>query len=122
MKTYEATVTRDGRFWLIRIPGIGSTQARHLREMEAMGAGLVEAMTDAAPSTFTVEYAVEVPAEARAHLARAAKLREASARANSDAAAEVRTAARSLASTGMPLRDIGQVLGVSYQRAHQLVH
>jgi hypothetical protein len=33
----------------------------------------------------------------------------------------MRAAAQELSRSGMPLRDIGQLLGVSYQRAHQLV-
>jgi transposase-like protein len=34
---------------------------------------------------------------------------------------KAREAARILHEEGMPLRDVGRVLGVSHQRAHQLV-
>lgn len=61
------------------------------------------------------------PAGVDEHLARAAELREESQRAQAAAAAELRQAARELKDTGMPLRDIGHLLNVSYQRAHQLV-
>jgi hypothetical protein len=33
---------------------------------------------------------------------------------------EARQAARELRARGMPLRDIGRALGISYQRAYQL--
>ena len=29
MAKYQATVVRDGRFWLIQIDGVGSTQPHH---------------------------------------------------------------------------------------------
>lgn len=35
MKTYNAKVERDGRFWLVTVVGVGVTQARHLREVQA---------------------------------------------------------------------------------------
>jgi len=38
-----------------------------------------------------------------------------------DAARVNREAARRLAAQGLPVRDIGSLLGVSHQRAHQLV-
>ena len=122
MKKYKATVERDGRVWLVTIPKVGSTQARHLRELDAMATDLVTVMTGADAQSVTVEYDVRMPDSVREHLERAKDLRNESARLQSEAAAEARTAARELAGTGMPLRDIGELLGVSYQRAHQLAH
>jgi len=51
----------------------------------------------------------------------AKQLREQAARSQHDAAEEARKAARELSEDGVPLRDIGRLMGVSYQRAHQLV-
>lgn len=122
MSTYTARVTRDGRFWLIHVSEIDHyTQARHLREVDAMAKDLVAVMTDQDPSTVDVVVDIQMPDDVAAHLARAAELRERSRRAQAEAAAELRQAARELKGTGMPLRDIGQLLDVSYQRAHQLV-
>lgn len=121
MKTYEANVERDGRFWLIRIAGVGNTQARNLRELDAMAKDLIAIVKGVDPERIEVHFDVRVPTSARCHLERAEKLRAQSTQANSQAAQEVRAAARELSSSGMPLRDIGAVLGVSYQRAHQLV-
>lgn len=120
LTTYEAVVTRGDRYWLVEVPAIGrTTQARHLRELDAMTTDLIEVMTGEAPSE--VRYHIELPASVQGHLERAQGLRVESARTQSEAAAEVRAAARELHESGIPLRDIGRVLDVSYQRAHQLV-
>ena len=119
--TYRATVTRDGRFWLIRIPRVGATQARHLAEVDTMARDLVSVMTGASPDTFDLDVQVRLPADTQARLRRMQALRNQSARANAEAAEEARAAARSLHDAGLSLRDVGAALGVSHQRAHQLV-
>ncbi len=120
MASYRATVTRDGRFWLVRVDGVGATQARHLRELDAMTKDLIVVMTGD-PEEVVVDYDIRLPAEVQDHLRRSEELRAASAEAQAAAAAEVRSAARQLHEQGMGLRDVGKVLGVSHQRAHQLV-
>lgn len=121
MRSYRVDVERDGRFWLLRVPDVGVTQARHLREVEVMARDLITVMTDRDPSGFDIDVHIAVPAATRRHLLRAEKLRDQARDSQSKAAAELRAAAQELAKSGMPLRDIGQLLGVSYQRAHQLV-
>jgi hypothetical protein len=121
MDTYHAKVERDGRFWLIRVPEIGrSTQARHLREVEEMARDLIAVMCDVAPDSFDVVVSHRLPKSVQAHLARAEKLRKESDLAKSRAADESRAAVRELVDAGLPLRDIGQLLGISHQRAAQL--
>lgn len=120
-RTYRVDVERDGRFWLLRVADVGVTQARHLREVDAMARDLVALTTDSDPTSFDLDVHVEVPAATRRHLQRAERLRDQARDSQSKAAAELRAAAQELARSGLPLRDIGQLLGVSYQRAHQLV-
>ncbi len=86
-----------------------------------MTSDLIELMTGAKAGTFSVAYDIELPATVREHLARAEQLRSQSAQAQAEAAAAVRAAARELHQGGLPLRDVGQLLGISHQRAHQLV-
>ncbi len=120
MATYDATVTKDGRFWLVHVPAIDRyTQVRHLRELDTMTAELIELMTGERPDA--VRYDIQLPDEVRAHLEAAKQYRAKAASANSQAAVEVRAAAQALHKAGVPLRDIGRILGVTYQRAHQLV-
>lgn len=120
--THRATVERDGRFWMVRVEDVGTTQARHLRELDAMARDLVAVMTEVEPEDVgEIEYEFVLPRSVRSHLERAAVLHEESARARSKAAAETRAAARELADQGLTVRDIGRLLGVSHQRAHQLL-
>ena len=61
-------------------------------------------------------------ADDHAALKESAALREHAARDQSEAARLTRRAARRLhEEEGLPLRDVGIALGISYQRAHQLV-
>ncbi len=122
MKTYEIAVTRDGTWWMVHVPAIDAlTQTRHLAEVEEMARSLIAITLEVPSDCFALDVQVTMPAAAQVHLDRAARLREQSARAQAEAAAESRAAAQALHSTGMPLREVGRVLGVSYQRAHQLV-
>ena len=121
-RSYHAEVRRSGKYWAVYVREIDRwTQARHLRELDTMTQDLIELMTGAKAGAFTVEYDIELPEAVREHLARAEQLRSESAEAQAAAAAEVRAAARELHQGGLPLRDVGQLLGISHQRAHQLV-
>ena len=53
---------------------------------------------------------IELPDSVAGHLDTARKLREQAARAQHDAAEEVRKAARELSEDGVPLRDIGRLI------------
>ncbi len=63
---------------------------------------------------------IELPASVRTKLDRVERARETERAARADAAAELRAAAIELKRTGMSVRELGRVLGVSYQRAGQL--
>lgn len=120
-KTYEATVERGERYWLATVDGVGMTQARNLREVPEMIQDLVATVLGVAPDSFAVQWSISLPELVQEHLERAEALRKESKRAQSESARELRLAAKTLRGQNLPLRDIGQVLGVSYQRAHQLV-
>lgn len=123
-RTYKASVTRDGRWWMIHVPDIdGLTQARRLGEAAAMARSLI-AITLAVPAdSFDID--IEVESVGAVHVAeRTAHLRaerEAAVRLDQQVQADAESLARDLAGEGLPVRDIGDILGVSYQRAHQLI-
>lgn len=122
MSRYTARVTRDGRFWMIHVQELDLvTQARNLGEIELMARDLIAIMEEVEPDSFDLDVTIAMPGEVDQHLARARGLRAEEARARAEAAAEVRAAALELKQAGIPLRDLGKLLGVSYQRAHQLV-
>lgn len=119
--TYSVRVQRSGRFWAVYVPEVDRwTQARRLREIDEMARDLIAVMLDVASDSFELDIDVAMPDDAAEHLRRAEQLRTTAIKAQSDAAAEVRAAALSLQRSGIPLRDLGRLLGVSFQRAGQL--
>jgi hypothetical protein len=122
LKTYHADVERDGTVWRVRVPEVQrTTQARSLREVEPMARDLIAIMDDVPVDSFTVNVHITLPPEVAAELERSAALREEAARAQAQAAQLARHAARHLREHGLSLRDVGQALGVSFQRAKQLI-
>lgn len=121
-KEWEATVTRDGRFWLIQVDGLdGATQARNLREVDLMATEFVAIMTEQEIDDVTVKWRVELPKEVRKHLEAVEASRRTEAEARQAAASESRQAARALRALGLSVREVGAALGMSHQRAQQLV-
>lgn len=122
VKTYRVEVERDGQFWYIRVPDVQrSTQARTLREVEPMARDLIAIMDEVPADSFGLDVHIELPEDVTRELEESAALREHAARDQSEAARLLRDAACRLHGRGMALRDVGIALGVSYQRAHQLV-
>lgn len=122
--SYRVTIERGDSHWLLHVEGDDFdqwTQARRLGEAPAMFRDLVAVMTGVDPAT--VEFVVELrlPGQAREHVERAEVLRDLAARTQSEAANEWRAAAVELSDEGLTVREIGEVLHVSHQRAQQLV-
>jgi hypothetical protein len=122
LKTYHAEVDRDGKVWRVRVPEVErTTQARTLREVEPMARDLIAIMEDVPADSFSLDVRITLPADVQAELERSAELRADAARSQARAAQLSRQAARQLRVQGLSLRDVGQALGVSFQRAKQLV-
>lgn len=123
MHTYDVDVRRGDRWWVLSVPEIPAahSQARTLTEVQATARDLISVMLDVPGDTFVLNVRVLLPADVEGHLRQSAELREQARRAQSGAAAELRLAARRLRELGMSVRDVGAALGVSFQRAHQLV-
>jgi hypothetical protein len=122
LKTYHADVDRDGTVWRVRVPEVQrTTQARSLREVEPMARDLVAIMDDIPADSFRLNVHITLPPDVAAELERSAVLREEAVRAQAEAAQLSRQAARHLRDRGLSLRDVGEALGVSFQRAKQLI-
>lgn len=120
--TYRANVTRDGKYWLVHVPDIDKyTQARNLAEVEDMARDLIALWLEVPPATIAVHADIELPAVVSQHLQWADKYREEAAEAQASAAREYRAAAAELRAAGLTVRDVGKALGVSHQRAQQLL-
>ena len=114
---------RDGRWWVLQcreVPGAISQVARldqaadTIREAIAWVAQVPEEDVE-------ITVVPSLPASAGEHVRAAQRLREEAAEANRQSAMESRAAALDLAGAGLGVRDVGQVLGVSFQRAQQLL-
>lgn len=124
MKTYKATVTREGKWWMVAIPELnGLTQARRLAEAEDMAREWIAATLNVPLSAVAVDVVVGEVADIRVWdaVAEIKSLRGNAAELEARARTQAEDLARRLAAAGIPVRDIGTVLGVSFQRAHQLV-
>jgi hypothetical protein len=122
MSIYDVRVQRSGRTWSLYVPQVDRyTQARHLREVDDMARDLIAVMDGIDPGDITLNIDIEMPADVRAHLDKAAELRMRAESVRRQASAEHHAAARALRERGLTVRDIGRILGVSYQRAHQLI-
>ncbi|WP_327636533.1 type II toxin-antitoxin system HicB family antitoxin [Kribbella sp. NBC_00482] len=124
MKTYEVTVSRDERWWMVAVPELGGvTQARRLDEVERMAREYIAVSTDVPLSKVAVEVA-GIEADGR-DLLEAKTLVDGLRRRAKELEALVaeltREVASALTDASVPVRDVSSVLGVSHQRVSQLV-
>jgi len=125
MKTYDATITREDGWWMVHVPAIdGLTQARRLSEAPKMAAELIALTLNVPIDSFTVNASIEnvddLPVAAM--VADVADRRATAAKLESEASKKARELARALSARKIPIRDVGTLLGISPQRAHQLIN
>ena len=123
MMHYNVQATRSGRWWSITIDEDprAQTQARRLDQVEAVARSVLvdlDVLTQDQDVTFTVTtHAYELEPLRRSALQAKAAATEASETASRTA----REFARCASEHGLPVRDIGALLGVTHQRAQQLL-
>lgn len=121
---YRADVTREGHWWMVHVPEVdGLTQTRRLTDVAAMTAELITVTTGTRTEASDVDVRIADINGVNIGSAVDEIRQERAARdAIEQRLAETTThVARSLADADVPLRDIGELLGVSFQRAHQLL-
>lgn len=123
MKTYVAECRRVDGWWAVDVPDVrgAHTQARRLDRAEAMTREVLSILLDESPESVEVELKVILSEGMQATIDQARDHREVADRERRRASAASRNAARSLADAGLSVRDIGALLGVTYQRAAQLL-
>lgn len=125
MKTYDVTVTREGKWWMVAVPAIdGLTQARRLSEIKDMTVSLI-AITLDVPASRVGLNVVAMIVDGTDLMERRRQIdveREAARQAERKAAALIADLVRKLDADHVPLRDIGEAVGVSFQRVHQLLN
>ncbi|MGM7667616.1 hypothetical protein [Microbacterium sp. A93] len=125
MTVYQGHVIREGKWWMVSIPAIdGLTQARRLTEATEMAREHIAASQDVPLETVSVTLSFAPIGEVDDITDRIAEIsaeRARSAELEKSATIHATELARTLAAADVPVRDIGAILGVSHQRAHQLV-
>ncbi len=123
-KHYTVTAEREPGWWVFTVKIDGTehaTQARRLDQGEVMVRDLIAIIADTDPDSFDFSIKPLLPEDIAAELTHAQELRTQAERLAEEASGQTREVARHLADLGLPLRDVGAVLGVSFQRASQLV-
>ena len=122
--TYTARAVRDGAWWAIDVPDVDGvyTQARRLDQVEAVAREAVALMLDLDPGSFVIAVDPTPGPPIDAEWRRVMQLREHAVEAERRAQEATLEIVRRFQEEGLPLRDIGLLLGVSHQRAGQLAH
>lgn len=123
-KTYTARAIRSGNWWAIEVPELEGvfTQARRLDQVEAMARDAIAGVLDVEPDSFDVVVAPQLPADWQEQLDQLECIRSAAETLMSMVSSKMRETARLLHDgQGLPLREVGAVLGVSHQRIHQVL-
>lgn len=122
MKTYRVRAEREGRFWLLTVPELNiMTQARRLTEADEMARDLIATWLDMVPDSFAIDLDVALPDELAERRDRARQLREEADRLRDRAAEELRLVVRDAHAAGLSVRELAVALGVSHQRAQQIL-
>jgi predicted RNase H-like HicB family nuclease len=134
-RTFTAVVRREDDFWLADVPALRGvhTFARTLAKLREHLADAIALWLEADRidrgepdphvdrSTIRIDLDVRLGAPVRQAAATARRRREQAAKAEADALAITRDAARALVDAGLSQRDTAEILGLSHQRVHQLL-
>jgi len=120
--SYRVMALRDERWWLLRVPELDVvTQTRRLARAERTARDLIATWLGADPESFDVEVVPAVGDEVIDRLiGEAVEARAVAARQSSRASALTDQVVQRLVAKGVPMRDVGEMLGISHQRVAQL--
>ena len=124
MSSYEVRARRDGKWWMVEIPALnGLTQARRFTEVEHMARDFIALTLDVPIESVAVEISVAKIAgiNVEQRLAKIRKNRRTATELEQAALADTEQLAKELAAHDLTVREIGEVLDISFQRAHQLI-
>ena len=122
MSTYTAHATRSDGWWAVTVPAVDGliTQTRRLDQIEDMVRDALELFPDIEDDPGSAVIDIVVAGTPHDIASRARELNAAAKDAQAAATAAMSAAAHDLAAEGLPFRDIGQLLGVSFQRAQKM--
>jgi DNA-directed RNA polymerase specialized sigma24 family protein len=124
MTVYTATAQRVGGWWMVQCdqqPGALS-QVRRLDKAPEENREAIAFVTGEPAEQIEVSVVPRLEPAVEDELAAVRQLTDTAERAATQAADQRVAVARRLHGKGLTVRDIGQIMGVSYQRAAQLIH
>jgi predicted RNase H-like HicB family nuclease len=121
VSTFTAEIHRETKYWVAHVPELDrTTQGRTMSEVEYMVRDLVRLFTDEDHTKVDIVIRMEDP-RLQEELEAALAARREAAVAVARATERSQRAAAGLRAAGATVRDIGALLGVTFQRAHQLI-
>ena len=123
-QTHRVEVVRSGDWWAITVPELAGvfSQAKRLDQVESQAREAIAMMLDIDETAVEpLEIHVTPPATASDLLENLRTSVTVAAKAEAKAARIRLEAALALRAEGLPMRDVGRLIGVSHQRVHQLL-
>jgi predicted RNase H-like HicB family nuclease len=124
VKSYEVVYERDDDgWWAASVPSVRGcrTQGRSLAQArERIREALSLFVKDAQRADLRDK--IVLPAEFRRQVDRQLRLRQAVEAEQRQLQASTQGAVRQLVKRGLSVRDVGELLGLSHQRVHQIIH
>jgi hypothetical protein len=122
VKTYRVIASKEERFWLLSVPELDIvTQARTLDRAEATVRDLIAVWLDVPSESFAVEVEPQLDDEWVRLLRETKDARSTADRASARASELLRTSVTTLHDAGLSAREVGGLVGISYQRVQQLL-
>ncbi len=124
--TYQVTVTREDGLWVADVAGedLGpaATDVQRFSDLDVEVRDLIAGLTDTDPDELDLEWRYVIDGKDVTNTIKRLMLAEANLRSAEEMREELRQIALlELHGTGLPQSAIGDVLGVSHQRVHQLL-
>jgi len=117
----EATAVRDGRWWLVTLPDLGTAgQARSVREIPSVAREVAALWLDVPESDVEVTVRVHVDEQAEALWSEASAVEAEARRRVQEAAALRRRAVKVARDGGYTFDAVGAAFSISHQRVQQL--
>lgn len=122
MKEYTSTATRDGRWWVVQCDQVPQalSQVARLDQVEAIHREAIAFVENIPEADVSVTVRAVISPDVQQRLDTGKELMRDASEMETQGRANVQAAAIQLRSEGMSVRDIGWVLGISYQRVQQI--
>lgn len=121
-RIYTVEAVRSGNWWALEVPDLPGafSQARRLDHAAQTASDLIAFATKAPADSFEVQIVPRLPEDLEDALRQARQARTEAEAAQGRASALTKAAVRRLLDKGLSVRDIGALVGLTFQRVSQL--